>query len=84
VCIAKWFGIGGDSGVAAQQLAIAQQQQQQAQAAVANANLDTESSRSAAEAEMRKAAASQGFSSTVFGTGTTAAPAVAYKALFGT
>ena len=77
-----WFK-GSDNGLAAQQLAIAQQQQQQAAAAVANSNMDTEASRVAAEATMRRAAASQGFDSTV-GTGSRSAPAsVGYKVLFG-
>ena len=82
MCISNLFG--NSDALAAQQLQIAQQQQQQAQASIAAANLDTEQSRTAAEATMRKAAASQGFSSTIFGGATQQQSApVAYKALFG-
>lgn len=83
MCIANLFGDGGASALAAQQLKIAQQQQQQAQASIASANLDTEQSRTAAEATMRKAAASQGFASTIFGSGQPQTSPVAFKALFG-
>jgi hypothetical protein len=81
MCIQKWFGGGGDDA-AQQQLALAKQQQQQAAAAIANSNLDTESSRVAAEQALRKAAASQGFSSTLFG-GTQQGASVGFKALTG-
>ena len=84
MCISKWFGGGGDGGAAAAALQLANQQQAQSAAAIASAGLDTEQSRQAAEATLRKAAASQGFSSTLFGTGqSNPSPSVAYKTLFG-
>lgn len=79
--VGKWFG-GGDNGLAAQQLQIAQQQQQEAAAAVANSKGDTQASRTAAENEMRKAGAASGFASTVLGSGGGSGN-VAFKALFG-
>jgi hypothetical protein len=80
MCIANLFG---SNKLAEQQLAIAQQQQKDAQAAIAASNLDTESSRTAAEQQMRRAAASQGFASTLFGPGSSTGGSVGFKTLFG-
>lgn len=88
MCIARWFGGGNGAAsnaaaaAAQSELQMAQTQQQQAAAAVAASNLDTEASRTAAELALRKANASQGFSTTIFG-GQQQTPSVAYKALFG-
>lgn len=84
MCFANWFKPNnqGDGGAGAA-LALAQQQQKDAAASIAAANLDTESSRSAAEQALRKAAASQGFASTIMGGGTGAPAATGFKQLFG-